>query len=1231
MSKKNRRVPGRRGRNYRVRQHSKGDQRHSRLRIEPLEDRRLLSNSPIVISEILAGNNTGITTATGTHADWLEVSNTSGQQTVNLNGWQLKYGNTPTVWTFPAVTLGPGESRVVFCDSATATDPNQELHTNFNLGKSGKNLTLVDNTGAVISSYTPYPAMNSDISYGVGETVTETKLVAAGATASYFAPIDNSLGTTWTQPAFDDASWPSGPTGLGFANQVAGFAVTNYKANTGGINNVAQAQAVVDTPSQQSWTQSETAATINYLDTGGSGDFGNDRPFPGLTIGQGQTVYAVQATGIIHIPAAGQYTFGVNSDDGFSLDITGANFSNGSATTTCSGDVMADDTLRGPADSFGTASFSAAGDYPVTLLYYQNYGGAGLEFFEAAGSKTAFDSTFRLVGDTANGGLSVKSAPFVGQGGNSSLFSAAVQTNVQSAVQAAVQAAGGTSLYTRIKFDAPNLASLQNLTLKMQYDDGYVAYLNGVEIASRNAGNTVAWNALATAERTSDVQDTTFENVDISQFLNSSVSGHLNATGNVLAIQVLLASPTDADMLVVPEISQMSISTAGLHFFASPSPGAPNLPGTWQPDLTFSKQHGFYTSPFQLTLSTSTAGASIYYTTDNSTPSATNGTQYTGPITISTTTVVRAVSVVTGGYAGVVSTESYLFTADVIDQPAAPAGFPAVWGLNTSGTAQAANYAMNPQITTNPLYAAGLQQDLFSLPTVSIVTDVSNLFDPSQTANPSATDNTGIYSNVNNLLQNGVSMEVPASFEYFSPDGSITLGQLNMGLQMEGGVGRYPEYEKHSFRLNFSSDYGPSELDYPLFADSSVKSFQNIVLKSGFNDAWNWSGSTAQYMRDVFAAETQLAMGEPGFHTNYVFLYVDGLFWGLYMMDERPDANFAASYLGGTAAEWEANNAGHEVNGASSNLPLFSALQGFGSGNDLSTLAAYEKIQGNNPDGTRNTSYADLLNMTNYADYMIMELYIGNTDWPWHNWYAADNTTSSSTGFEFFNWDAEWSMGMQSDLSTDDTGVNAGIATVYSELIENPEFDLLFADRARKFLLDGGAHRHGQYRPLSKPRQRYSGRNGSRIGALGKYPYQSRPVAQHASGVAQRGRVGHGHVHSGTNFRGAQSVPRRGAVSDPRRAGIQRQRRRRVRRHVQSRRRADFDRHFLAHLLHARRQRSAAPRRRAQPECGPLHRSHHADARRRSEGPRLRGRRMEPHFRTPVFTSTWRLRSALPS
>src|SRR6185503_5471732 len=119
---------------------------------------------------------------------------------------------------------------------------------------------------------------------------------------------------------------------------------------------------------------------------------------------------------------------------------------------------------------------------------------------------------------------------------------------------------------------------------------------------------------------------------------------------------------------------------------------------TWQPDIDFSIRHGFFDQPISVVLSTSTPGASIYYTLDGSTPSATNGTLYANPIGISATKVVRAVSVVAGGQAGIVQTETYLFPETIVNQPNNPAGMPTSWGPVAAG------YAMDPRITTDPLY-----------------------------------------------------------------------------------------------------------------------------------------------------------------------------------------------------------------------------------------------------------------------------------------------------------------------------------------------------------------------------------------------------------------------------------------------------------------------------------------------------------------------------------------------
>ncbi len=184
--------------------------------------------------------------------------------------------------------------------------------------------------------------------------------------------------------------------------------------------------------------------------------------------------------------------------------------------------------------------------------------------------------------------------------------------------------------------------------------------------------------------------------------------------------------------------------------------------GNVKPDITFSTTHGFFYGPVSVTLTPDIAGAAIYYTTDNSVPSASNGTLYTGPISIITTTDLQAVMIV-GGTAGPYQCETYVFPLAVAAQPAAPAGFPTTWNGTLAGESVGADYAMSsvPGYTTQQIVNA-----LSSLPTMSLVTTNANMFGPS-----------GIYSNSNNH-----NLEVPGSFEVLRSPGR------DHGLRRAGGT-----------------------------------------------------------------------------------------------------------------------------------------------------------------------------------------------------------------------------------------------------------------------------------------------------------------------------------------------------------------------------------------------------------------------------------------------------------
>ena len=418
-----------------------------------------------------------------------------------------------------------------------------------------------------------------------------------------------------------------------------------------------------------------------------------------------------------------------------------------------------------------------------------------------------------------------------------------------------------------------------------------------------------------------------------------------------------------------------------------------------------------------------------------------------------------------------VSTETYVFPNDVLKQPANPAGFPSMWG------SERGDYAMDTRITNDPAYKNQLVQDLLSLPTMSIVTDEANLFDPT----------TGIYSNATNS-----NLEVPASLEYFDPATGQSF-QINAALRMQGGVGRYAGFEKHSFRFVFKAPYGPTKLDFPLFGDGATDSFDTVTLRANFNDAWVWGQSEAEYIRDQFANDTLLAMGEPASHGNFVLLYVNGLYWGVYNPTERPDISFAAAYLGGDKDNWDALNADEAVNG--SDATEYNELANFDFQNG--STAAYQKVQGNNPDGTRNPTYPVLLDMNNFVDYTLMNFYIGNINWPNHNWYMArpedsSPTTLDSTGFKFFPWDSEMSLGLQWAYDPNTNAYGSGswygwVASAFNSLMNNADFRMMYADHAQKFLFNGGALTTAACAsPLQCVGQRSSVGHCRRIGALGR-------------------------------------------------------------------------------------------------------------------------------------------------
>ena len=121
----------------------------------------------IMISEVMASNDSVATYPNAGYTDWVEIYN-SGDTAVDLSGWGLS-DNPEKLrkWVFPDGTMiRPGEYKVILCDKETEMNGDAELHASFTIGrKSGEVITLTDAEGAVHDRIT-LPEMKTDISFG---------------------------------------------------------------------------------------------------------------------------------------------------------------------------------------------------------------------------------------------------------------------------------------------------------------------------------------------------------------------------------------------------------------------------------------------------------------------------------------------------------------------------------------------------------------------------------------------------------------------------------------------------------------------------------------------------------------------------------------------------------------------------------------------------------------------------------------------------------------------------------------------------------------------------------------------------------------------------------------------------------------------------------------------------------------------------------------------------------
>ena len=529
---------------------------------------------------------------------------------------------------------------------------------------------------------------------------------------------------------------------------------------------------------------------------------------------------------------------------------------------------------------------------------------------------------------------------------------------------------GTLSVYLRKRFNISDLQSLNSLILDIDYDDAFVAYINGVEVARENInGSPPAYNSGTIQQH----EALMYNGGSPERFVITNPNSILVEGENILSIQGHNISNTSSDFTLIPFLS--AIFSSPIQFGTTPPEilgftsdhlhtnfkissnsetitlsnssdeiidqlTVENLPpdtslGVYQnnPDLViysettpgyqnsnnyftgavvesviFSNNGGFLSESISLSLSGNSIGQTIRYTTDGRRPTSSD-LIYSNPIQISDNSTVRARIYQTNYIPSTTFSKSYVF------------------------------------------------DDVPEIDTVFLTTDPDNLFD----------EETGIYvfgeAGTYDTWQPyfGANFwedwERPVHISYYKSETNEVEAEFDGGIKIFGGWSR-GQNPQRSLALFARGQYGYSKFEESFFEELSYDDFQSLVLR---NSGQDWTRSS---IKDITLTSLMRGSGLDFQEHNAVATYINGEYWGLYNMREKTNEHMLASKHNIDANEITILPGGDYTD--------YNSLIDYVASIDLSVEANFEYVK-------------DRVDLVNYALYQAANIYYNNTDWPGNN------------------------------------------------------------------------------------------------------------------------------------------------------------------------------------------------------------------------------------------------------
>lgn len=544
-----------------------------------------------------------------------------------------------------------------------------------------------------------------------------------------------------------------------------------------------------------------------------------------------------------------------------------------------------------------------------------------------------------------------------------------------------------------------------------------------------------------------------------------SSAGETVSLSNASGVVVSSVPPT----AIVSDISygRLPNGTGPYVFFETPTPNAVNAStgysGVLNPPV-FSQNSGFFTSDFNLTLSSTDSGATIVYTLDGSDPDAGNlgGTTYSHKNQYTEFPGQPTGPLLNKSY----QTLQYSTPLNIIDrspQPNKVSTISSTYSFDPSyyipdnplfkGTVVRAKVIkpgyLSSKIITKTYFITPEGSSKFTLPVVSVSVNEDRFFDYNagifvagkdfddwRAANPNGVARSG---DAGNYYREGIESERRGNLSYFV-NGSEVISQ-EVGFRIRGGSSR--RYENKSLSVFARSDYGDDDLDYKFFNDLSYTSFERLTLSNSGTDF------RKTMFKDALAHRIckELYPEKEAYQPTIAFL--NGEFWGIYNIRERYDNNYFKRVYNTNDVDFlEYNGAPQEGDAVH-----YDAMMDYLETHSLSSTGNFDYIK-------------TQLDPDSFTDYFISEIYLQNSDWPnnnihyWRNrvaytpsapygldgrwrWMYHDLDSTFAVDTHDFNYDA-----LAIATSVNEDGVNPAWSTlILRRLLENNSYKNDFINR----------------------------------------------------------------------------------------------------------------------------------------------------------------------------------------